>query len=130
MNIVSCCIATSALIAGTAGFAQYAASNPVPRGNPGSWVDIEAAPPKLIKKLKKDKAIRIRFTLSVGPEGRATGCTHDASKKLDVEFGELTCSQVMRRARFNPAKDTQGTPVSGKYSSVATWVRPKETGLL
>ena len=128
MNSVSYCIAISVLAIATAGAAQYSASNPVPRGDPGRWLDVQAAPPALLKKLKKNK-IKIRFTLSVGPDGRATGCTHDGKKKLDKEFGELTCSQMTRRARFNPAKDAHGSPVNGKYSNVATWFVPTKTGL-
>lgn len=129
MNVLSYCVAASALVFATAGIAQYAGSNPVPRGNAGAWLDIQAAPPALMKKLKKKEEIKIRFVLSVGPDGRAAGCTHDGKKKLAKQFGELTCSQLTRRARFTPAKDAQGSPVNGTYSSYATWTVPSETGL-
>lgn len=129
MHIISYWVAASALVAATTATAQYGGSKPVPRGNASSWLDIQAAPPKLMKKLKKEEQLKIRFTLSVGPDGRAMGCTHDGRKKLDKQFGELTCSQLMRRARFTPAKDAQGSPVNGTYSNVATWFVPKETGV-
>lgn len=129
MNVVSYCFAASILVIATTAVAQSFASNAVPRGNPGAWLDVQAAPPEMMKKLKKKEVIKIRFTLSVGPDGRTTRCTHDGRKKLDKQFGELTCSQLTRRARFSPAKDAQGLPVSGTYSNVATWEVPKETGI-
>lgn len=122
-------IASSGLFVATAASAQYSASSPVPRGNPGAWLDVQAAPAELMKKLKKKEKIKIRFTLSVGPDGRPAGCTHDGRKTLAKQFGELSCSQLMRRARFSPAKDAQGAPVNGTYSNVATWAVPKETGI-
>lgn len=128
MNRVSYCLAISALFIATSAAAQYAAARPIPRGNIGSWLDVGAVPPAMLKKLKKKKIIT-RFTLSVGVDGRVTGCTHDGRKGLEKEFGEFTCSQLLRRARFSPAKDAQGSPVIGSYSSVATWEIPKETGL-
>ena len=129
LYLVSYYVGASVLVFATAGIAQYAGTNPSPRGNASSWLDIQAAPPALMKKLKKKEVIKIRFVLSVGPDGRAAGCTHDGRKKLAKQFGELTCSQLTRRARFTPAKDAQGSPVNGTYSSVATWSAPRETGL-
>lgn len=120
MNVTSYGIAIGALFIATSAAAQSLASDPMPLGRVGTWLDVEAAPLKLMKKLEK-KSIVIRFTLSVGPDGRAIGCTHDGRKKLAKTFGELTCSQLLRRARFKPAKDAQGSPVNGTYSSIATW---------
>jgi periplasmic protein TonB len=128
MDRVTYCLAISTLFIATGTAAQYAASRPIPRGNLSSWLDVEAVPPAMLKKLKKKKIIT-RFTLSVGVDGRVTGCTHDGRKKLEKEFGELTCRQLIRRARFSPAKDAQGSPVIGSYSNVATWEVPEETGL-
>ncbi len=129
MKTMSYWIAIGLLVIATPATAQSLASNARARSNPGSWLDVEAAPPELMKKLKK-KRITIRFVLSIGADGRAAGCTHDGQKKLDKQFGELTCSQLMRRARFYPAKDAQGLSVNGTYSSVATWLIPSKTGLL
>lgn len=127
MNIVSYCVAASVLVIATTATAQSLASNPVPRGNLSNWLDVEAAPPELMKQL--NNRLTVRFTLSVGPDGRPTGCTHDGRTNRDKQFGELTCSQMKRRARFHPAKDAQGLPVNGTYSNTATWYVPKKAGV-
>ena len=100
--------------------AQSAAKAPVPRGNQNQWVDIMGAPQEMQDRLVGQRLV-IAFTLAVGATGRPTGCTHDGRGALGADFGALTCTQAMRRARFTPAADAAGDPVEGKWSGRAVW---------
>jgi len=100
--------------------AQSAVKAPVPRGNQSQWVDILGAPQEMQDRLVGQRLV-VAFTLAVGPHGRPTECTHDGQGALGADFGTLTCTQVMRRARFTPAADAAGNPVEGTWSGRAVW---------
>ena len=63
--------------------------------------------------------------LSIGPDGRVTDCSvtqSSGSSSLD----STTCSVFRRRARFTPAKDQAGNPISDSYSQRVKWVLPPD----
>ena len=95
-------IGAGTVLATTTALAQVAVTQPVPRGNAGQWVDIASASPEQLKKLE-GRSVPINYTLTVGPHGRATACTHDGKQAMGKEFGDLTCTQLLRRARFTAA---------------------------
>jgi TonB family protein len=63
----------------------------------------------------------VRFRLDVGPDGKPTGCRVLYRTNPD-EFADLTCSLIIKRARFSPALDAKGTPVKTFYINNARWV--------
>ena len=42
------------------------------------------------------------------------------------ELDKATCKYASSRARFAPAKDGEGQPTTGSYSSRVKWVIPKD----
>lgn len=66
-----------------------------------------------------------RFTLTIGPNGRVTGCSvtgSSGSRSLD----NATCRIMQSRARFSPAVDSNGQPTTDSYSSSIRWVLPAQ----
>ena len=58
----------------------------------------------------------LRFTLMIDATGRASQCVVDrssGSRGLDSQL----CRQLVRNARFNPARNANGEIVAGEYSS-------------
>ena len=58
---------------------------------------------------------RTRARLDIGADGRVTGCTIVQSaghRSLD----DVTC-RILRRARFTPARDSNGNATSGSYTT-------------
>lgn len=101
---------------------KVAAKGISPKGNPGSWASNDDYPTGA---LRREEQGTTRFTLTVGADGRVTGCTVTGSSGSD-ELDRTTCSLVSRRARFNPGVDGDGKPVGGTYSNAVRWVVPKD----
>jgi protein TonB len=63
------------------------------------------------------------YLLTVAPDGTVAGCaitTTSGSSELDT----TTCELLSRRARFEPARDEDGQPVTGSYRGRFTWAIP------
>lgn len=93
-----------------------------PRGNPGNWATTNDYPSRA---LREEREGTTGFRVSVGPDGRVTDCQVTSSSGHS-DLDQATCSNVTRRARFNPAKDGEGHPTSGSFSSRVRWVIPKD----
>jgi protein TonB len=66
----------------------------------------------------------VRFTLTIDPGGRVVGCTivrSSGSATLDA----ATCGIMHRRARFTPAMDSNGNPVTGTIIQEIVWKLPR-----
>lgn len=94
--------------------------SPVPKGNPGQWANTNDYPPVALQKQMEGTT---GFRLTVGPDGRVTEC-QIASSSGSSELDQATCANVLRRARFDPALDAQGKPISGTYSNRVRWQIP------
>ncbi|WP_324740642.1 energy transducer TonB [Tsuneonella sp. CC-YZS046] len=92
-----------------------------PKGNPGSWATPDDYPSRA---LREDREGVARFQVSVGPDGRVTGCSITGSSG-HADLDDATCKLVTRRARFNPATDGDGEPTTGTYSNAVRWQIPK-----
>lgn len=69
----------------------------------------------------------VGFRLTVGVDGKVSDCRVTApsgSSFLDVQ----TCRLLTIRARYNPARTADGTPVEGTDSGRVTWRLPDEYG--
>ena len=91
-----------------------------PKGNPGNWVPQSAYPRG---PLRDGVEGTVGFTLSVGADGRPTGCQVTSSSG-NGELDSAACSNLMKRAKFE-AKMDNGTPVASSYSNRVRWVIPK-----
>lgn len=94
--------------------------NPVPRGNPGNWANTNDYPSIA---LQQEIEGTTGFRVTVGPDGRVSDCaitSSSGSPELDL----ATCTNVKRRARFEPALDASGNPTIGQYANRVRWKIP------
>lgn len=101
---------------------HFTAKSATPKGNPGNWATTNDYPSRA---LREERAGVTSFRVSVSADGRAAGCTVTSSSG-SPDLDEATCSNVTRRARFNPAMDGEGKPTTGSYSGRIRWVIPKD----
>ena len=93
-----------------------------PKGNPANWVTNNDYPTRA---LRENRSGVTGFRLSVGADGRATGCDITSSSG-SPDLDSTACSLLMRRAKFQPGQDSNGNPTGGVYSSRFRWVIPEE----
>ncbi len=97
-----------------------------PNNNPGMWVNSNDYPSVA---LRYELEGRTQFDLVIGPDGRASACAVTQSSGAQI-LDDVTCRNVMRRARFNPATNAKGQPISGAYTKGVQWVIPGGTGYI
>ncbi|MCW3837865.1 energy transducer TonB [Sphingomonas canadensis] len=90
----------------------------VPAGSPGGWVTNDDYPAAA---RRADIEGIVGFTLSIGPDGRVSGCRVDSSSGHQV-LDDATCALLTERARFHPARDSNGQPVTGHWDSRFRWM--------
>ena len=95
--------------------------NPLPKGNPGNWANTNDYPSRA---LQQEREGTTSFRVTVGPDGRVQSCTVTASSG-HADLDDATCKNIQRRARFDPALDSNGQPTSGSWSSRVRWQIPK-----
>jgi TonB family protein len=93
---------------------------PKPRNNPGLWVNTIDYP---TRSLRDEEEGTSSFRLSVGPDGLVKACAITASSGSAL-LDAATCSNITRRARFEPALDIEGNPTVGSYSNRVAWRIP------
>ncbi|MCC6927031.1 energy transducer TonB [Novosphingobium sp.] len=93
-----------------------------PKGNPGNWVTNNDYPTRA---LRENRSGTTGFRLTVGTDGRPTGCDITSSSG-SPDLDSTACSLLMRRAKFQPGVDSDGNPVGGSWSSRFRWVIPEE----
>jgi TonB family protein len=64
------------------------------------------------------------FELLIAPDGQVARCTVTKSSGHEL-FDARTCLIAQKRARFNPARGSNGQPVYGVYRSEAVWALPE-----
>ncbi len=70
--------------------------------------------------LRNEETGATSVSLSIGPDGRVTGCSvtrSSGSRSLD----NATCRILRSRARFTPAKLSNGQPTTDTYSQTIRW---------
>jgi protein TonB len=66
-----------------------------------------------------------KFRLTVGPDGRVSGCTVTASSGSSA-LDSATCRLMRSRARFSPARNSDGQPTGDTVASSIRWVLPTD----
>ena len=92
-----------------------------PRNDPGAWLsdrDYKSA------WARRELTGVASFRLDISQTGKVTGCRITGSTGHS-ELDQATCSLVQRRARFEPARGSNGEPVAGSYSSSVRWQLPE-----
>ena len=77
--------------------------------------------------LANREAGRVEFRLDVGENGRVLNCTvtrSSGARALDA----TTCRIVRSRARFTPARDSNGMPVGHWVKDAIEWRLPAGDG--
>jgi protein TonB len=65
----------------------------------------------------------VRFTLTIDPAGRVVGCNIRQSSGSSV-LDAATCNIMRRRARYTPARDSNGNPAVGTIEQQIEWKAP------
>ena len=68
----------------------------------------------------------VDFILEVGAKGRVAGCTITASSG-SAALDSATCRLLRSRARFTPARDSNGMPAPSMYDGELEWKLPAAT---
>lgn len=95
--------------------------DPRPRGNPGLWATTNDYPSVALQQEIEGTS---GFSVTVGPDGRVSDCVITQSSG-SPELDATTCTNVTRRARFEPALDASGAPTTGKYANRVRWQIPR-----
>lgn len=92
-----------------------------PRNNPGAWLSDADYRPNWVR---QEMAGTARFRLDIAATGKVSGCEVTGSTGHE-ELDAATCTLIARRARFEPARGTDGEPVSGSYTGSVVWKLPR-----
>lgn len=92
-----------------------------PRNDPQRWVTTDDYRGNWIRQEMMGKA---RFRLDIAADGRVTNCTITGSSG-HPELDAATCALVGKRARFQPARGSEGEPVAGSYANAIDWQLPE-----
>ena len=93
---------------------------PKPRTHPSSWATTGDYPSIALRRGLEGTA---RFRLEIASNGKVESCTIVRSSGVD-QLDQATCRNVMRRAKFVPARDASDRPVRGSYESSIRWRIP------
>ncbi|WP_324749865.1 TonB family protein [Sphingomonas sp. LY54] len=89
----------------------------------GDWIRHNDYPTSA---LQRGEEGAVEYRVVVSPEGKPENCEVLAITG-EEKFGRLTCSLLMRRARFSPATDEAGQPAYGVFHSINNFWLPKGT---
>lgn len=93
-----------------------------PLGNPANWVSPDDYP---TSELRLEHEGTTKFRLSIGTDGKVTGCTVTTSSgwpRLDA----AACAKLTARGKFKPATGEDGEKTAGSYASSVKWDIPAE----
>jgi hypothetical protein len=91
---------------------------PKPLASPATWIKSADYPAAM---LTGGKQALVSFRLSVDARGIPTACEIQRSYN-DKKFDDVTCTLLVRRARFSPALDAAGQAIASYYLSTVRWV--------
>lgn len=94
---------------------------PVPLAPPSSWMTNTDYPPDMVRAFQPGL---VEFRLSIDPTGKVAGC-HVQQSTNPANFNTAVCKAMMRRARFEPARDRDGEPIASYYQNLVRFQIPK-----
>jgi hypothetical protein len=84
---------------------------------PGGWFTSREHPKTALAVAERG---HVAYAIDVAPDGTALRCT----TREDTELDRKVCDLVMKRARFLPARDAQGTPAFAVHEGIASFLMP------
>lgn len=90
------------------------AKGATPKGMSNWAARIQANYPTRAAREEREGTVGVR--VSIGPDGRVTSCSVTSSSG-SPDLDGAACDGMTRYARFNPALDTAGNPISDSYST-------------
>ena len=70
--------------------------------------------------MRNEEQGTVSIRLTIGSDGRVSGCDI-ASSSGSSSLDSATCNIIRRRARFTPARDSNGQPTSDSMTQRITW---------
>jgi len=98
--------------------ASLLAMQPVGQKGHSDWIKPDDYP---VAALNGRESGYVGFSVLVAPDGKAEKCDV-TSPSAFADLNDLSCSLVMRRARFTPAIGADGQPAYGLFRSWASWL--------
>lgn len=92
-----------------------------PRNDPGAWLSDRDYRSSWARRELTGVAT---FRLDIAASGKVTGCRITGSTGHS-QLDEATCRLVQQRAKFQPARGSNGEPVSGHYTGSVLWQLPE-----
>lgn len=96
-----------------------------PVGSPGKWMTDQDYPSSAKKRGEQGT---VAFTLLVSPDGTPVRCEITRSSNY-ADLDEKSCSILIQRAKFNPARDAEGNALHTYYRSFMYWAFSRPTSL-
>ena len=100
----------------------YQAKAAKPKGDSSRWLTTDDYPPRSVRERQEG---RTGYRLTIDAAGRVTACTVTRPSG-HTELDTRACQLLPKRARFDPARDTNGAAVSGSFSGTIQWRLPPE----
>lgn len=75
--------------------------------------------------LHAGESASIHFRVSVGRDGKVEDCAVQSATQ-GADFARRTCTLISRRAKFDPALDTEGKPVPSYYVNTIRWLMRRQ----
>jgi TonB family protein len=91
-----------------------------PLGSPAQWVTDDDYPSGPL--WRREQGV-VTFRLDIDTAGRTSNCAVVISSRFK-ELDDTVCANMLRRTRFNPARDANGRPVASIFISRFTWRIP------
>lgn len=101
---------------------SFAPKSAKAQNDPATWVTTSDFPGR---DLHEGHQGRVGFELRIGVNGRAESCRIIASSGFPG-LDAATCTNVIKRARFEAATDDTGAKAPGAYSGTIRWVIPRD----
>jgi TonB family protein len=93
-----------------------------PRADPHTWLGPDDYPKASIAS-EAEGAVTV--AIDVDEKGKPSSCSVTSSSG-DNDLDSLTCSLLVKRAQFIPAKGQRGQAATSQYSQKVTWRIPRE----
>lgn len=95
-----------------------------PAGNPGDWFDQNSYPKEAIRAGAQGRVV---VDIVIDERGVPSQCSVFISAG-NAALDQVTCDLAMKKARFTPARDTDGRAISSKARLPVRWVLPTGMG--
>ncbi|WP_164521720.1 energy transducer TonB [Sphingomonas sp. ABOLE] len=106
-----------ALLAAQVAQAENLRPRPKPLSPPHTWINDDDYPKSAAV---ERRAGLLRYSLEVDPKGFPVKCSILRSSSHE-ELDREACVLMLQRARFSPARDADGKPITADFSGVVLW---------